>query len=298
MFTSTSSQTVQSFTYDQLVKKILEKGKVGLAKLFLSEEDILQILRENAGAQVIEFRRDARELGGLMRAMADPETEKEEPLERLRIRRANMVAFAGKLVNLSEALVTASKQTADEQGKVQPSPELIALAAKFDISVPKKVLPSWLTTQAEKINLQVTQASQEIAGLDKGELGIAEETYKTYSEAYAVAVKNLQQAEDILDQAENRAPGLMKAVKAFKKAIELRDKQKGKGVSGDAVNDFMTNLTAEMEQARGEYRADEQVDKDLDAMRPVTFETQMAKYDAGQGDAGVLDEIRKSAAGK
>lgn len=291
------TQTVQKLSYTDLVKKMLEKSKVGFAKIFLTEEDILRILRDNASAQVFEFRKDAREIGALMRALADPETAAEEPLERLRSRRAKMVAFAGKLENLRVMLVDASKLTADEQGKVQPSAELIAFAAKFEISVPKKVLPTWLATQAEKIRLQVNQASQEIAALDKGELGISEQTYQTYVESYEVAKSNLQHAMNILDQAENRAPGLMKVVRAYRKAVELRDQQRGKNVQGDALGNFMAGITAEMEQARGEYAADKQLDNDLDAMKPVTFETQMAKFDDGAGDAGVLAEIQ-AAAGK
>lgn len=291
--------TVQQLSYAQLVQKVLQKSKNGFAKLFLDENDILRLLQDNARAQVIEFRTTARQIGALMRAMADPKTEALEPLERLRARRANMLAFAGQLENFRVQLETAATATPDEGGKVTVDAEIIKFGKRIELEIPKKVLPSWLMKQAQAIQLQINQASQEIAALDQGELRIAEETFATYEESYTVAKHNLVQAEEILDQAENRAPGLMKAVKAFKDAVELRDAARGQSAEGgDAVNSFMNDLTKEMEQARGEYRADKDLDADLDASRPVTFEDRMAKFDAEAGNASVLDEIRNAAAGK
>lgn len=292
-----SQNTVQKLSYNDIVKQLLEKSKQGIAQLFLDEADILRILQDNARAQVLAFRMNAREIGALMRALADPDTEKEEPLERLRLRRIKMVEFAGALENFRLQLLEAATAATDEGGKVLVPAELIALGKRLDINIPKKVLPSWLTTQAQKTELQINQASQEIGAFDKDELQISEATYATYKESYDVAMQNLRQAELILERAEKRAPGLMKAVRAYTNAVKLRDQQRGlKAGGGDAVDNLINDWTADMENARGTLRADEKIDADLDAMRPVTIETQMAKFDASAGNASVLDEIKKAAA--
>lgn len=286
---------VSKLSFQDVVGKLFQNGRDAIARAFLKDEDVMAILEANAVEQVTDFRKTARQVRARMLALTDPDTQALEPLERLQAQRQKMVAFAGQLHKLSQMLRAEAAGIPNEQGRIVPSQELVQLASSVNIAVSKTVLPGWLTNQADAVDVQIRQGAQEIKALSEGELAMYEQTYAVLSETYQVALNNLKQAEEVLRQIQVQAPGIVLAIQAHKEALNLADDARQATVEGSGVNSFMGDLQKQMNNARAEYRADHEVDADLDAQTPVSFADMANAYDMGGVDDDIMAEISAAA---
>lgn len=286
---------VSKLSFNDVVGKLFQNGRDAIARAFLKDEDVMEILEANAIQQVTEFRQTARQVRARMLALTDPDTQALEPLERLQVQRQKMVQFAGQLHKLSQMLRAEAAGVPSEQGRIVPSQELVQLASSVNIAVSKTVMPGWLTNQADAVDVQIRQGAQEIKALSEGELAMYEQTYSVLGETYQVALNNLKQAEEVLRQIQVQAPGIVLAIQAHKEALNLADDARQATVEGSGVNSFMGDLQEQMNKARSEYRADHEVDADLDAQTPVSFADMANAYDVSGVDADIMAEISAAA---
>ncbi len=213
----------------------------GLLATTMSPQEKLVQIGAGIDEQVQGFRVQVRQIGGAMRAIADPDTEALEPLEALKMRREKLVRLGGRLVK-----------------------------------------------HPEKNKVQLGQLQQEIKGLE-AQITAQQATYDTLVESYEIAMANYRHALDAQKQVRENAPAMLKAIKAHKDAVAIRERTK----SGKSIDvSFMDELQGELRQVQAENRADADLERDLDATNSFNIDAALAAMDAEESDTELMAEFR------
>jgi predicted Zn-dependent protease len=214
-----------------------------LAAQLTAEEKLARIIEE-VGKDVQEKRVLARQIGGQMRAISDPDTKELEPLEAMKTRRVKLVALGGKILN-------------DPEKKAQ-----------------------------------LGQLQQEINALD-AQISSQQNTYDMLAESYELAKNNYQEALNAFETIKRNGPAMIKAIKAHKAALEMRDSTSNQKKI-DAS--FLNELTEELNNSKAELRSDKAIEADLDGMNPTSIDAELAKMDSETIDSGLMAEFQAAAA--
>ena len=91
----------------------------GIMARSIAPEEKLKLILEEMGEDAHRKRVAARTIRAKMAALADPDTQQLEPLERLRARRQKIVAFGGVVLKERDALVAEGKAEEAEKKTAQ-----------------------------------------------------------------------------------------------------------------------------------------------------------------------------------
>lgn len=272
---ATSDALAQHMTAADILDGAMNSLRKKIAKALMTDEQMIAALQADTETEARRIRQETRATGAQMRALADPDTKQLEPLEALRARKARMLSMAAGWEKERQALESKAAE-AEAAGNTDE-------AAK-------------LHQQAGALKQQIAQGALEIQALQNGELGVNENTYGTLKDAYELQMKNLAAAEQAVRVARLQAPAMLQALKANKTAKAIADKARYQSTGPDLW--YVNDLQKEMETAAAERRADDQIDRDLDATQPVSVFDQHAEGDVAEAPADIMAEITAAAAAK
>jgi hypothetical protein len=244
-----------------LVAAGMGKIQAFIAKKILSDEEMLEIVLRKKAEEVAELRVEVRELGGDMKALVNPETPELEDLEELRAREQELVALGADLV----------VQLKDAQRAEQ-----VEAAARF--------------------NSQMAKVAQELKDLRAGELAMLEKTYATLSDAYDIAFQTYQTAFNELEYAKRHAPAMLKAIAAYRRAVEKRDQAREQDAGSGAGLEIMDDIRAELKEAQAEHATELEIEEQMAGDQSV--DDMLARRRQEQVDADILAEFQAAAGGE
>ncbi len=123
-----------------------------------------------------------------------------------------------------------------------------------------------------------------------------EESYETAKEAYEIALETANKAEANYKVVSANLPMLVQAFEVYKEAKKDHDDAAAGAKDQFDPNTFMKGVAGDLQNAKADLRAAQDVDRDLDAMKPVDpVADLLAAHDAASVDAGILDEFAKAA---
>jgi chromosome segregation ATPase len=194
--------------------------------------------------------------------------------------------------NREDTIVTPLESFEDQEAK------LIELGGK--LTADKKKLAKDPLENAEKLaalDAQIGQVAQSLKTLrENPAYQTLQESYETASDAYKTALDTANRAETNWKVLKDNLPMLVQAFQVYQEAKKAREQARRGAEEQFDPNTFMNGVAADVNQAKAELRADEDVDRDLDASKPVDPVADMlAQYDAANADAGILAEFEQAA---
>lgn len=137
------------------------------------------------------------------------------------------------------------------------------------------------------------QIQQEVRSVD-ALIASQQGTYDTLESSCKVAMDNYRMALAALESAEQNGPAMLKAIRAHKDALAMKDKAKNQKTI-DAS--FISDLASELSAAQAELKSDDEIDHDLDGTNGSSINADLAKMDAASVSEDLMAEFR-AAAGK
>lgn len=229
-----------------------------IAKKVLSDEEMLEIILQKKAEEVAGLRAEVRALGGDMKALVNPETPELEDLEELRVREQELVALGANLVT----------QFKDAQKAEQ-------------------------VDRAAQINGKMVQVAQELQDLRAGELAMLEKTYSTLSDAYDIAFQTYQTAFNELEYAKKHAPAMLKAIAAYRRAVEKRDQAREQGTGNGVGLEIMDDIRADLKEAQAEHASELEIEEQMAGDQSV--DDMLANMQKEKVDADIFAEFEAAA---
>ncbi len=254
----------RSIDFRDILASMGDDFKNLVANLTMTPEKKAAFIVEKAQNKALHAREMARQMRAKMMLIKDADDESMTVLESYEAKESKLVKLGGQLTALKNALGDAPENAA----KVKDLEAQIGQVAGA---------------------LQTLRSNPAYKTL--------EESYETAAEAYKVALNTANTSETSWKVLKDNLPMLVQAFAVYKDAQKAREEARGAAKDQFNPDTFMAGVAGDVAKAKADLRADKDVDRDLDEMKPVDpVEDLLAQHDASAATDDIKAEFEKAAA--